>query len=138
MSERIVLHSDLNNCYASIECMLHPELKGKYIAVCGNTAERHGIVLAKNQLAKKCGVKTGDVIWEAKQKCPQLTIVPPHMDEYASLLVYSGEQMQVISENLGHASCDITSRVYAHVYPEAKQRTAKTISNILNNKQAAG
>lgn len=57
---------------------------------------------------------------------------------YASLLVYSGEQMQVISENLGHASCDITSRVYAHVYPEAKQRTAKTISNILNNKQAAG
>ena len=82
MSERIVLHSDLNNCYASIECMLHPELKGKYIAVCGNTAERHGIVLAKNQLAKKCGVKTGDVIWEAKQKCPQLTIVPPHMDEY--------------------------------------------------------
>ena len=82
MSERIVLHSDLNNCYASIECMLHPELKGKYIAVCGNTAERHGIVLAKNQLAKKCGIKTGDVIWEAKQKCPQLTIVPPHMDEY--------------------------------------------------------
>lgn len=82
MSERVVFHSDLNNCYASIECMLHPELKGKYIAVCGSTEERHGIVLAKNQLAKKCGVKTGDVIWEAKQKCPQLTIVPPHMDEY--------------------------------------------------------
>lgn len=80
--ERVILHSDLNNCYASIECMLHPELRGKYIAVCGNTAERHGIVLAKNQLAKKCGVKTGDVIWEAKQKCPQLTIVPPHMDQY--------------------------------------------------------
>lgn len=80
--ERVILHSDLNNCYASIECMLHPELRGKYIAVCGSTAERHGIVLAKNQLAKKCGVKTGDVIWEAKQKCPQLTIVPPHMDQY--------------------------------------------------------
>ena len=72
--ERVVLHSDLNNCYASIECMLHPELRGKYIAVCGSTEDRHGIVLAKNQLAKKCGVKTGDVIWEAKQKCPQLTI----------------------------------------------------------------
>ena len=82
MSGRVVFHSDLNNCYASIECMLHPELKGKYIAVCGSTEERHGIVLAKNQLAKKCGVKTGDVIWEAKQKCPQLTIVPPHMDQY--------------------------------------------------------
>ncbi len=82
MNGRVVLHSDLNNCYASIECMLHPELQGKYIAVCGSTEDRHGIVLAKNQLAKKCGVKTGEVIWEAKQKCPQLTIVPPHMDQY--------------------------------------------------------
>ena len=82
MESRVILHSDLNNCYASIECMLHPELQGKYIAVCGNVEERHGIVLAKNQQAKKCGVKTGDVIWEAKQKCPQLTIVPPHMDQY--------------------------------------------------------
>lgn len=79
---RVVLHSDLNNCYASIECMLHPELRGKYIAVCGSTEDRHGIVLAKNQLAKKCGVKTGDVIWQAKQKCPSLTVIPPHMDQY--------------------------------------------------------
>lgn len=70
MSERIVLHSDLNNCYASIECMLHPELKGKYIAVCGNTAERHGIVLAKNQLAKKCGIKTGDVDLGSEAEMP--------------------------------------------------------------------
>ena len=82
MCKRVVFHSDLNNCYASIECVLHPELKGKYLAVCGSTEERHGIVLAKNELAKKCGVKTGDVIWEAKQKCPQLTSVPPHMDQY--------------------------------------------------------
>lgn len=82
MEDRVILHSDLNNCYASIECMLHPELQGKYIAVCGSTEERHGIVLAKNQKAKKCGVRTGDVIWEAKQKCPQLTVVPPHMDQY--------------------------------------------------------
>lgn len=74
MEGRVVLHSDLNNCYASIECMLHPELRGKYIAVCGSTEDRHGIVLAKNQLAKQCGVKTGEVIWEARQKCPQLTI----------------------------------------------------------------
>ena len=50
MGGRVVLHSDLNNCYASIECMLHPELRGKYIAVCGSTEDRHGIVLAKNQL----------------------------------------------------------------------------------------
>ena len=64
MEGRVVLHSDLNNCYASIECMLHPELRGKYIAVCGSTEDRHGIVLAKNQLAKQCGVKTGEVIWD--------------------------------------------------------------------------
>jgi len=82
MSERVVLHSDLNNCYASIECMLNPELRGKYIAVCGSTEDRHGIVLAKNNLAKQYGVKTGDVIWEAKQKCPMLTVVHPHMDQY--------------------------------------------------------
>ena len=82
MEGRVVLHSDLNNCYASIECMLHPELRGKYIAVCGSTEDRHGIVLAKNQLAMQCGVKTGEVIWEAKQKCPQLTIVEPHMEQY--------------------------------------------------------
>lgn len=82
MCNRVVFHSDLNNCYAGIECMLHPELKEKYIAVCGSVEERHGIVLAKNQLAKKAGVQTGEAIWQAKQKCPQLTIVPPHMDEY--------------------------------------------------------
>ena len=86
MGGRVVLHSDLNNCYASIECMLHPELRGKFIAVCGSTEDRHGIVLAKNQLAKQCGVKTGEVIWEARQKCPQLTIVPPHMDQYPNIL----------------------------------------------------
>lgn len=65
MEGRVVLHSDLNNCYASIECMLHPELRGKYIAVCGSTEDRHGIVLAKNQLAKSFG-STGSVpseIW---------------------------------------------------------------------------
>ena len=97
MGGRVVLHSDLNNCYASIECMLHPELRGKYIAVCGSTEDRHGIVLAKNQLAKQCGVKTGEVIWEARQKCPQLTIVEPHMDQYLkfSKIVRSMENMTI-------------------------------------------
>lgn len=82
MEERVVLHSDLNNCYASIECMLQPALKGKRIAVCGSVDDRHGIVLAKNQEAKKFGVKTGMAIWQAKQICPELTIVPPQMDQY--------------------------------------------------------
>lgn len=82
MNERVILHSDLNNCYASIECMLNPALRGKRIAVCGNVDDRHGIVLAKNQEAKKFGVKTGMAIWQAKQLCPNLTVVPPQMDQY--------------------------------------------------------
>ncbi len=80
--ERVILHSDLNNFYASVECMLHPELKGKCVAVCGSEENRHGIVLAKNEAAKKYGVKTAETIWQAKKKCPQLVTVPPHFDEY--------------------------------------------------------
>lgn len=60
-NERVILHSDMNSFYASVEMMLNPELKGKPVAVCGSTEERHGIVLAKSDLAKKAGVKTGMV-----------------------------------------------------------------------------
>ena len=80
--ERIILHVDMNNCYASIEAKLNPELRGLPIAVCGSTEDRHGIVLAKSQEAKVMGVKTGEVIWQAKQKCPDLLVVPPHYEEY--------------------------------------------------------
>ena len=62
--------------------MLDPRLKGKAVAVCGATEERHGIVLAKSELAKKAGVKTGMVNWEAKQRCPELILVPPQYDQY--------------------------------------------------------
>lgn len=79
---RTVLHCDANNFYASVECALNPGLKDKYVAVSGNPEKRHGIVLAKNGAAKACGVKTGDTVWEAKQKCPQLICVPPHFGLY--------------------------------------------------------
>ena len=82
MSERAILHIDMNNFYASVECMLNPELKPFPIAVCGSQEERHGIVLAKNYAAKAKGVSTGEAIWQAKQKCPNLVIVPPHYDQY--------------------------------------------------------
>ena len=82
MNDRIVLHSDLNNFYASVERRLNPELSGVPLAVCGSKEERHGIVLAKSEEAKKRGVKTGDTIWQAKRKCPGITIVPPHFDQY--------------------------------------------------------
>ena len=80
--ERIVIHSDLNNFYASVERKLHPELSGIPIAVCGNKEERRGIVLAKSEEAKKFGVKTGEAVWQAQRKCKGLVIVKPHFDEY--------------------------------------------------------
>ena len=80
--ERIVIHSDLNNFYASVERILNPELGGKPIAVCGSKQERKGIVLAKSEEAKRFGVKTGDTVWQAEKKCPGIIIVPPHFGEY--------------------------------------------------------
>lgn len=93
--ERVILHIDMNNCYASIECKLNPELKGKYVAVAGNQEERHGIILAKNELAKSYGVKTGEPIWQAKKKCPELITVPPHYEEY---LKYSKAARKIYSD----------------------------------------
>lgn len=80
--QRVILHCDMNNFYASVECMLNPELKNKPVAVCGSVEERHGIVLAKNYAAKAFGVSTGEAIWQAKQKCQELVIVEPHYEQY--------------------------------------------------------
>ena len=79
---RNILHCDMNNFYASVECMLNPALKEYPVAVCGSVEERHGIVLAKNYKAKAFDVKTGDTVWQAQQKCRDLVIVPPHYEEY--------------------------------------------------------
>ena len=80
--QKIILHSDANSFYASVEMLLNPALRGKAVAVCGSTEERHGIVLAKSELAKKAGVKTGQANWEARQTCPGLIVVPPQYDQY--------------------------------------------------------
>lgn len=79
---RTILHSDLNSFYASVEMMLNPSLRGMAVAVCGSTEERHGIVLAKSELAKKAGIKTGMVNWEARQRCPGLIILRPQYEQY--------------------------------------------------------
>ena len=80
--KRIILHCDLNNFYASVECVKNPALYGKRVAVCGSEDDRHGIVLAKSQPAKICGVKTGDTIIEARRKCGNLIVVRPDFDAY--------------------------------------------------------
>ena len=80
--ERTILHSDCNSFYASVECLHRPEIRDKPVAVGGEPEHRHGIILTKNALAKKYGVKTGEALWQAKQKCPNLVIVPPNYPLY--------------------------------------------------------
>lgn len=82
MSGRVILHSDINCCYAAIEHLHHPELNGKPLAVGGDPESRHGIVLTADYIAKKYGVKTGMALWQAKQLCPEITFVSPRMDLY--------------------------------------------------------
>lgn len=80
--ERTILHCDLNNFYASVECAKDPSLRNIPLAIAGNQELRHGIILAKNQLAKQLGIKTGQAIWEAKQICEDLILLPPDFKEY--------------------------------------------------------
>ena len=80
--ERVILHCDLNNFFASVSLLFNPTLRSVPVAVCGDKEQRHGIVLAKNEAAKRCGVKTAEAIFEAKAKCPELVILPPMMDKY--------------------------------------------------------
>ena len=124
--DRVILHSDCNNFYASVECMLNPSLRGKAVAVGGNEEERHGIILAKNEVAKKQGVKTGETLWQARLKCPDLIIVPPHYEEYvkiseATRQIYNDNTYQVEPFGLDEAWLDVTG--------EDGVEAAKRISN---------
>lgn len=80
--DRVILHCDLNCFYASVELLSHPDLREFPVAVCGDPSSRHGIILAKNEQAKCCGVRTAETIWQAKKKCPALVLLPPHHDRY--------------------------------------------------------
>ena len=80
--DRVILHCDLNCFYASVELLSHPELRQTPMAVCGDPSSRHGVILAKNEPAKRFGVQTAETIWQAKRKCPDLVLLPPHHDRY--------------------------------------------------------
>ena len=80
--DRVILHSDCNCFYASVEMLHHPELAGRPLAVGGDPEQRHGIILTANYIAKRAGVKTGEALWQARQACPGLIILPPRMDLY--------------------------------------------------------
>ena len=101
----VILHSDLNCFYASVEMNEAPHLKDQMVAVCGSTENRHGIVLTASYPAKRHGVKTGMANWQAKQACPDLIMVPPHYDMY---LKYS-RIFRRIYKRYSQVSCKCTS-----------------------------
>ncbi len=113
MKDRVILHCDLNGFYASVEALSHPELEGKPMAVGGSPENRHGVILAKNEQAKKHGVITGEAVWQAMRKCPDLCIVPPNHHKYArySMLVneiYSRFTDQVEPFGIDESWLDVT------------------------------
>ena len=83
LNKRVILHCDCNSFFASVETALNPQYAGVPMAVCGSTEDRHGIVLAKNELAKQYGIKTAETVYSAKKKCPGLVIASPHYDKYS-------------------------------------------------------
>ena len=82
MGDRVILHCDLNCFFASVELLDKPALWEVPVAVCGDPKSRHGIILAKNEPAKRRGVKTAETIWQARKKCPGLVLLPPHHELY--------------------------------------------------------
>ncbi len=111
---RTILHSDMNNFYASVECLHHPEYRGKPVIVCGNPELRHGIVLAKNYLAKSAGVITGEPIWQARGKCPGLIAIGANFPLYlrfarAARSIYAEYTDQVEPFGLDEAWLDVTA-----------------------------
>ncbi|MBQ8291919.1 MAG: DNA polymerase IV [Clostridia bacterium] len=114
--ERVILHSDLNNFFASVEIALNPEYKGKALIVCGDPKERHGIVLAKSEEAKKYGIKTAETVYSALKKCPHLLLVPSHYHEYVRFskmvrAVYERYTEQIEECSIDECALDMTESV---------------------------
>lgn len=112
--ERVILHVDLNNFFASVECLDNPSIKNLPVVVCGEKEQRHGVVLAKNEIAKKAGVQTGDVIWQAKKKVANLVCVKCHYEKYvyySKLVRKIYEKYTDLVENFGIDECwlDVTA-----------------------------
>ena len=128
--DRVILHSDCNNFYASVECMLNPSLRGKAVAVGGNEEERHGIILAKNEKAKAAGVKTGETLWQARLKCPELIIVPPHYERYVEI---SAATRQIYFENTNQVEPFGLDEAWLDVTGEDGLEAAERISDRIRN-----
>ncbi len=133
--DRVILHSDCNGFYASVECLYNPKIRSKPVAVSGDAESRHGIILAKNEIAKKYGVKTGEAIWQAKKKCPELVTVPPHFDLYKRFSkmarrIYSDYTDRIEPFGLDEAWLDVThnrEKSGADIAREIKERVKEEL-----------
>ena len=117
MKDRCILHIDMNNFFATVECRGRDDLVGKPVAVGGDDEARHGIILAKNYEAKSYGIRTGESILEAKKKCPKLVILPAHYDEYikvssAARAIYSDYTNLIESFGIDECWIDVTDSEY--------------------------
>lgn len=124
--DRVILHSDCNGFYASVECLHNPHLRNKPVAVSGDADNRHGIILAKNEFAKKYGIKTGEAIWQAKQKCPELVTVKPHFELYKRFSkmarrIYSDYTDRIESFGLDESWLDLTNSINNNGYETARE-----------------
>ena len=124
---RTILHSDLNNFYASVECLRNPEIRDKPVVVVGSKEDRHGIVLAKNMIAKRLGVKTGDVYWEAKQKCGNTLVEVP-----ADFITYLN-----VSREVRSIYEDYTDRIEAYGIDECWLDVTKSVKAFGGGKEIA-
>ena len=132
MADRVILHCDLNCFFASVELLSHPEIQDLPVAVCGDPDSRHGIILAKNEPAKKLGVKTAETIWQAKQKAPGLILLPPHHSlyrEYSKTIntIYGQYTDLVESFGIDESWLDITGSM--HLFGNDPKAIADEIRN---------
>ncbi len=136
MKNRFILHCDLNGFFASVECVFRPELKNVPMAVGGNEKSRHGIILAKNELAKKYGVQTAETLASARKKCPDIVIVPPHHDKYEKYSrivnsIYLRYTDMVEPFGIDESWLDITGTL--HLYGDVSFKTAEKIADEIRN-----
>ncbi|HWS30629.1 MAG TPA: DNA polymerase IV [Clostridia bacterium] len=122
--DRTILHCDCNGYFASVECIFRPELWSVPMAVCGDPKNRHGVILAKNELAKAYGIVTAETVWQALKKCPKLTLVAPHHDKYREFskrinLIYAQYTDQVEAFSVDESWLDVTGSL--HLFGTGKE-----------------
>ncbi len=132
MKQRVILHSDMNNFYASVECVHRLDTRGKPVAVGGDEELRHGIVLAKNNIAKAAGIRTGEALWQAREKCPGLVVVPPNYPlylRYAKLArqIYADYTSQIEPFGLDEAWLDVSGEDGVRVANEIRSRIKREL-----------